>query len=239
MIINKANKIPNHLAIIMDGNGRWAKKRNLKRIDGHKEGVNVVKKIVKYCVEIGVKYLTLYTLSKENFKRPASEVLYLFKLFIKTLDNELNLLMDNDVKFLVIGDLEKIDKITLSKLKKVEKLTHNNSTLYLNLAISYSARNEIVSAVKSIINSNENKINEKSINKYLMTNYMPDPDLLIRTGGEYRISNFLLWQIAYTELYFTKILWPDFNNEDLKVAIVDYNNRERRFGKTSEQIIGK
>ncbi len=220
----------------MDGNGRWAQKKGLNRIEGHKVGVKVVKEIVEFSVEKGIKYLTLYTLSKENFQRPANEILFLFKLFTKTLDDELNLLIDNDVKFSVIGDLNKIDKITLSKLKKVEKLTHNNSALILNLAISYSGRHDIVNSFNQIISSNHKKIDEKLVSEYLMTKKMPDPDLLIRTGGEFRISNFLLWQIAYTELYFTEILWPDFGRKDLKEAIKNYNKRQRRFGKISDQI---
>lgn len=220
----------------MDGNGRWAQKKDLKRIQGHKEGVKVVKEIVKHSVKLGIEYLTLYTLSKENFQRPVSEVLFLIRLFTKTLDDELNLLLDNNVKFNVIGDLTKIDKIALSKLKRVEKLTENNSTLILNLAISYSGRDEIVNSIKKISDSNYENIDEELISNYLMTRRMPDPDLLIRTGGEYRISNFLLWQIAYTELYFTEILWPDFNYKDLDKAILNYTNRQRRFGKTSDQI---
>ena len=220
----------------MDGNGRWAQKKDLKRIEGHKEGVKVVKEIVKHSVKLGIEYLTLYTLSKENFQRPVSEVLFLIRLFTKTLDDELNLLLDNNVKFNVIGDLTKIDKIALSKLKRVEKLTKNNSALILNLAISYSGRDEIVNSIKKISDSNYENIDEELISNYLMTRRMPDPDLLIRTGGEYRISNFLLWQIAYTELYFTEILWPDFNYKDLDKAILNYTNRQRRFGKTSDQI---
>ena len=220
----------------MDGNGRWAQKKDLKRIQGHKEGVKVVKEIVKHSVKLGIEYLTLYTLSKENFQRPVSEVLFLIRLFTKTLDDELNLLLDNNVKFNVIGDLTKIDKIALSKLKRVEKLTKNNSALILNLAISYSGRDEIVNSIKKISDSNYENIDEELISNYLMTRRMPDPDLLIRTGGEYRISNFLLWQIAYTELYFTEILWPDFNYKDLDRAILNYTNRQRRFGKTSDQI---
>ena len=220
----------------MDGNGRWAQKKDLKRIQGHKEGVKVVKEIVKHSVKLGIEYLTLYTLSKENFQRPVSEVLFLIRLFTKTLDDELNLLLDNNVKFNVIGDLTKIDKIALSKLKRVEKLTKNNSALILNLAISYSGRDEIVNSIKKISDSNYENIDEELISNYLMTRRMPDPDLLIRTGGEYRISNFLLWQIAYTELYFTEILWPDFNYKDLDKAILNYTNRQRRFGKTSDQI---
>tara|TARA_B100000401_G_C52780298_1_gene707916 strand:- start:697 stop:1413 length:717 start_codon:yes stop_codon:yes gene_type:complete len=233
---NKINNIPKHLAIIMDGNGRWAQKKDLKRIEGHKEGVKVVKEIVKHSVKLGIEYLTLYTLSKENFQRPVSEVLFLIRLFTKTLDDELNLLLDNNVKFNVIGDLTKIDKIALSKLKRVEKLTKNNSALILNLAISYSGRDEIVNSIKKISDSNYENIDEELVSNYLMTRRMPDPDLLIRTGGEYRISNFLLWQIAYTELYFTEILWPDFNYKDLDKAILNYTNRQRRFGKTSDQI---
>ena len=220
----------------MDGNGRWAQKKDLKRIQGHKEGVKVVKEIVKHSVKLGIEYLTLYTLSKENFQRPVSEVLFLIRLFTKTLDDELNLLLDNNVKFNVIGDLTKIDKIALSKLKRVEKLTKNNSALILNLAISYSGRDEIVNSIKKISDSNYENIDEELVSNYLMTRRMPDPDLLIRTGGEYRISNFLLWQIAYTELYFTEILWPDFNYKDLDKAILNYTNRQRRFGKTSDQI---
>ena len=220
----------------MDGNGRWAQKKGLNRIEGHKVGVKVVKEIVEFSVEKGIKYLTLYTLSKENFQRPVNEVLFLFKLFTKTLDDELNLLIDNDVRFSVIGDLNKIDKITLSKLRKVEKLTRNNSALILNLAMSYSGRHEIVNSFNEIIRSNHKKIDEKLVSEYLMTKKIPDPDLLIRTGGEFRISNFLLWQIAYTELYFTEILWPDFGKKDLKEAIKNYNKRQRRFGKISDQI---
>ena len=220
----------------MDGNGRWAQNKGLNRIEGHKVGVKVVKEIVEFSVEKGIKYLTLYTLSKENFQRPVNEVLFLFRLFTKTLDDELSLLIDNDVKFVVIGDLSKIDKITLSKLRKVEKITNNNSTLILNLAISYSGRHEIVNSFNKIISLKHKKIDEKLVSDYLMTNKMPDPDLLIRTGGEFRISNFLLWQIAYTELYFTEILWPDFGKKDLKEAIKNYNKRQRRFGKISDQI---
>jgi undecaprenyl diphosphate synthase len=220
----------------MDGNGRWAINQNLDRIDGHKAGVRVVKKIVKHSVKLGVKYLTLYTLSKENYNRPKSEILYLFKLFTNTLDSELSLLIDNDVNFSVIGDLKKIDKVVLYKLKNVEKLTFNNSTLFLNLAIGYSSRNEIKNAMEQMIAKNIDVINEETISQNLMTKSIPDPDLLIRTGGEFRVSNFLLWQIAYTELFFLKVLWPDFDESHLDNAILEYNKRERRFGKTSEQI---
>ena len=228
--------IPEHIAIIMDGNGRWATKQSLNRFKGHRAGVRVVKRIVKHSVKLGVKYLTLYTLSKENFNRPKNEILYLFKLFSKTLDQELNLLVENDVSFSVIGDRSAIDKNVLKKLNNVEEITSENSTLFLTLAIGYGSRNEIIHAMEQIKVNNVEIINENVISRYLMTNSIPDPDLLIRTGGEFRVSNFLLWQIAYTELFFTKILWPDFNEKEFEKAILEYNKRERRFGRTSEQI---
>ena len=228
--------IPEHIAIIMDGNGRWATKQSLNRFKGHRAGVRVVKRIVKHSVKLGVKYLTLYTLSKENFNRPKNEILYLFKLFSKTLDQELNLLVENDVSFSVIGDRSAIDKNVLKKLNNVEEITSENSTLFLNLAIGYGSRNEIIHAMEQIKVNNVEIINENVISRHLMTNSIPDPDLLIRTGGEFRVSNFLLWQIAYTELFFTKILWPDFNEKEFEKAILEYNKRERRFGRTSEQI---
>jgi len=221
----------------MDGNGRWAKKNNLQRLDGHKEGVKSVKKIVKCCVKLKIKYLTLYTLSKENFSRPKSEVLSLFKLLSETLSKEKKILLDNGVNFSAIGDLNKLDIITYKKIKLLEKKTFKNSKLILKLAINYSSRDEIISAVNKILETNKNKIDEEIFNKYLLTSDSPDPDLLIRTGGECRISNFLLWQIAYSELYFTDVLWPDFNEELLEKAIDDFNKRERRFGRISEQII--
>ena len=220
----------------MDGNGRWAKKNDLQRIDGHREGVKSVKKIVKHCVKLKIKYLTLYTLSKENFNRPKSEVLSLFKLLSTTLSKEKKILLDNGVNFSVIGDFNELDILTYKKIKLLEKKTAKNSTLFLKLAINYSSRYEIISAVNKILETNENKIDEDFFNQYLLTADLPDPDLLIRTGGEYRISNFLLWQIAYSELYFTEILWPDFNEKSLENAIDDFNKRERRFGRISEQI---
>ena len=220
----------------MDGNGRWAKKNDLQRIDGHREGVKSVKKIVKHCVKLKIKYLTLYTLSKENFNRPMSEVLSLFKLLSTTLSKEKKILLDNGVNFSAIGDFNELDILTYKKIKLLEKKTAKNSTLFLKLAINYSSRYEIISAVNKILETNENKIDEDFFNQYLLTSDLPDPDLLIRTGGEYRISNFLLWQIAYSELYFTDILWPDFNEKSLENAIDDFNKRERRFGRISEQI---
>ena len=215
----------------MDGNGRWAKKNDLQRIDGHREGVKSVKKIVKHCVKLKIKYLTLYTLSKENFNRPKSEVLSLFKLLSTTLSKEKKILLDNGVNFSAIGDFNELDILTYKKIKLLEKKTAKNSTLFLKLAISYSSRNEIISAVNKILKTNENKIDEDFFNQYLLTSDLPDPDLLIRTGGEYRISNFLLWQIAYSELYFTEVLWPDFNEKDFKKIINRYYNVKRNFGK--------
>ena len=220
----------------MDGNGRWAKKNNLQRIDGHREGVKTVKRVVKHCVKLKIKYLTLYTLSKENFSRPKSEVLSLFKLLSITLSKEKKILLDNGVNFSAIGDFNELDMLTYKKIKLLEKKTAKNSTLFLKLAINYSSRYEIISAVNKILKTNETKIDEDFFNQYLLTSDLPDPDLLIRTGGEYRISNFLLWQIAYSELYFTEVLWPDFNEEFLEKAIDDFNKRERRFGRISEQI---
>ena len=220
----------------MDGNGRWAKKNDLQRIDGHREGVKSVKKIVKHCVKLKIKYLTLYTLSKENFNRPMSEVLSLFKLLSTTLSKEKKILLDNGVNFSAIGDFNELDILTYKKIKLLEKKTAKNSALFLKLAINYSSRYEIISAVNKILETNENKIDEDFFNQYLLTSDLPDPDLLIRTGGEYRISNFLLWQIAYSELYFTEVLWPDFNEEFLEKAIDNFNKRERRFGRISEQI---
>ena len=221
----------------MDGNGRWAKNNNLQRSDGHREGVKSVKKIVKHCVKLNIKYLTLFTLSKENYNRPKSEVLSLFKLLSYTLNKEEKMLLDNGINFSAIGDLDDLDILTYKKIRSLEKKTVKNSTLYLKLAISYSSRYEIISAVNKILETNITKIDEDFFNQYLLTSNCPEPDLLIRTGGECRISNFLLWQIAYSELYFTDVLWPDFNEKLLDKAIFDFNKRERRFGKISEQII--
>ena len=229
--------IPKHIAIIMDGNGRWAKQRNKTRIHGHTKGVKAVKKIVKECVRLNVKYLTLYTFSSENWNRPKTEIIGLIKLLITTLEKETKLLIDNNVKFNVFGNLNKLDIITRNKLKKVERITSKNSKLHLNLAISYSGRNEIIHAINKLLKEKITSVDKESIfTNCLYTHSFPDPDLLIRTGGEFRISNFLLWQIAYSELYFTKTLWPDFDEKSLNHALVDFNKRERRFGKISEQI---
>ena len=230
------NKYIKHLAIIMDGNGRWAKAKKLSRSEGHKAGVIAVKNIVESCVRLKINYLTLYTFSNENWNRPKKETIFLIELLIKTLDKELELLINNKIKFNVLGNFNKLDMFTRRKLRKVEKRTADFTNMHLNLAISYSGREEIIFAINKILKKDMLSINEEDFSKYLYTSFLPDPDLLIRTGGEFRISNFLLWQIAYSELYFTKTLWPDFNSIELDKAINSFNKRERRFGKTSEQM---
>ena len=233
---NKKNK-PKHIAIIMDGNGRWASDNNQKRVAGHRKGVETVKDITKHCVKLDIKYLTLYTFSNENWSRPKSEILALMNLLVKTLDVEIKMLLNNNIKFNVFGDLDKLDIITKKKLSDVIDKTKLNSGLQLNLAISYGSRQEIVCAINKILNADIiREIDEKCFNDFLYTSKFPDPDLLIRTGGEYRISNFLLWQIAYSEIYFSKLYWPDFNTNELDKAICDYSSRERRYGQTSEQL---
>ena len=245
MSLNKniiIDSIPNHIAIIMDGNGRWAKKRNKSRDYGHKKGKKSVKKIVEACAELGVKNLTLFAFSTENWNRPKLEIEILMKLLLTSLNEELETLNKNNIRFKTIGNLEKLPKKLLSYLTKVTKKTQNNNRMTLTLALSYGAREEIVDAMQAIGDKVKNNlislknIDESVINQHLYTHYLPDVDLLIRTSGEKRISNFLLWQIAYAELYFTEKLWPDFSREDLYEAIVNYQQRERRFGKTSKQI---
>ncbi|MFL2638196.1 MAG: isoprenyl transferase [Flavobacteriaceae bacterium] len=245
MSLNKdiiIDSVPNHIAIIMDGNGRWAKKRNKSRDYGHKEGKKSVKKIVKVCAELGVKNLTLFAFSTENWNRPKLEIKILMELLLTSLNEELETLTKNNIRFKTIGNLKKLPKRLLSYLTKVTKKTQNNNGMTLTLALSYGARGEIVDAMQAIGDKVKNNlislknIDESVINQHLYTHYLPDVDLLIRTSGEKRISNFLLWQIAYAELYFTEKLWPDFSKEDLYEAIVNYQQRERRFGKTSKQI---
>ena len=227
---------PEHIAIIMDGNGRWAKEKSMERIDGHNKGVDTVKKITKYCAKLKVKHLTLYTFSNENWLRPQSEVSSLMNLFAKTLNRELELILENNIRFRVIGDKKKLDFITRNKINEVENLTSRNKGMGMNLAISYGGRQEIVSAVNNIISSEKTQIDEVEFEKYLYTKNIQHPDLLIRTGKERRISNFLLWQTAYSEIYFSNSLWPDFSEEELHNIIEDFQNRERRYGQTSQQI---
>jgi len=236
------DKIPQHIAVVMDGNGRWAKKHGYLRAIGHKSGVKAVREVVQACDDIGVKYLTLYTFSTENWNRPKLEVNTLMELMVDSLTKELPGFMKNNVKILTIGDTEDLPNRCKRKFADVVSKTATNTGLNLIFALSYSSRKEILSAVKSITESIlKNEIKAEEINSELMDNHLytaaiPDPDLLIRTSGEQRISNFLLWQLAYSELHFTPVLWPDFKKEDLFTAVIDYQQRERRFGKTSEQI---
>jgi len=231
-LINKEDKkYPKHIAIIMDGNGRWASSKGLKRVEGHEEGVKSVRKIIKHCGDLGVKYLTLFSFSEENWNRPKTEILALMKLLVTSLDKEVSSLMKNNVIFNVIGDINKLDIITRKKLSDVVKMTSNNSGLKLTLAISYGGRQEIVNAINELIKLDIENISFDQFKDYLYTKDMPDPDLLIRTGSEKRISNFLLWQIAYTEIYFSNLYWPDFDENELDNAIADFISRDRKFGK--------
>ena len=244
MSISKIDKntMPNHIAIIMDGNGRWARKKGLRREKGHQAGKKSVKKIIESCIELGIKYLTLYAFSTENWNRPKIEIDFLMQLLFLSLNDEFENLNKNDIRFDTIGNLERLPKKISNYLEKVKLKTNDNSTLTLTLALSYGSKNELIDAMKEIslkvknnIISSKN-IDETVINNHLYTRNLPDVDLLIRTSGEKRISNFLLWQIAYSELYFTEKLWPDFEKKDLYKALISYQNRERRFGKTSDQI---
>ena len=237
-----SGQIPNHIAIIMDGNGRWAKEKSLPRIAGHREGINSVREITRICGNIGVKHLTLYTFSTENWSRPSSEVDALMILLMKTIKQEIKELHKNNVRFTTIGDLESLPSPTSKGLIEGIELTKENNGLNLCLALNYGSRQEIINAVKLIllkIQSDDfaiDDINIELINKYLYTKLMPDPDLLIRTSGENRLSNFLLWQLAYTEIHMTDTYWPDFRDEQLMNAILDFQSRERRFGKVSSQV---
>ena len=232
------NKIPEHIAIIMDGNGRWARAKTLPRIAGHKQGVKAVRNITEICGELGVKYLTLYTFSEENWNRPQMEISALMKLLVSSLKKEVRDLNKNNVRFTVIGDVTKMDNFVQDELNEAIELTKNNDGLNLNLALSYGGRQEIITAFKRLYSqiSSTDEITEKRFESQLYTSNIPDPDLLIRTGGEMRVSNFLLWQIAYTELHITNTFWPAFGRNELLIAINDYQQRERRFGKISEQI---
>ena len=228
--------IPEHIAIIMDGNGRWAKAKGLPRTAGHVQGVETVRKITEACVRRGVKYLTLYTFSTENWNRPVEEIKALMDLLFKNLEDEI--FMKNNVRFSVIGDMTRLPAEIREKIQKMIDRTAANEKMTMVLAISYSSRWELANAVKEIVREGValDDISEDTISQHLQTHAMPDPDLLIRTGGELRVSNYLLWQIAYSELYFCDTFWPDFDEAELDKAIADYQARERRNGKTSEQI---
>ena len=224
-------KNPKHISIIMDGNGRWASMKGLSRTEGHKAGVKSVTRVIKYCSQLKIEYLTLFTFSQENWSRPHKEVLALMKLLISSLNKELNSMIKNNIKFKVIGDLDKLDLITKNSLQKAELVTASNNGLTLCLAISYGGRQEIINAINKIIATKKEYTDEKEFSEFLYTDNIPDPDLLIRTGDEHRISNFLLWQMAYTEICFSKVFWPDFREKDLDFAIEDFKTRDRRFGK--------
>lgn len=234
--------LPNHIAIIMDGNGRWAKKKGLMRVFGHENGVKAVREACESCAELGVPYLTLYAFSTENWNRPQMEVNALMTLLVKTIKAETDTLLKNNIRLQAIGDLTQLPKDCLKELNEAIENTKQGTRTTLILALSYSSKWDIVNSVKKIAQRVKDgeieieDINENLITKSLTTEPFPHPELLIRTSGEYRLSNFLLWELAYSEFYFTDVLWPDFRKEHLYQAILDYQNRERRFGKTSEQI---
>nr|WP_312576142.1 isoprenyl transferase [Sedimentibacter sp.] len=231
------SNLPEHVAVIMDGNRRWAKKHLMPATYGHREGALRVKDLTRTCVDMGIKYLTIYAFSTENWGREKKEVDYLMSLLVEFIKKELNYLNENDVKIMLLGNIEDLPEETRNEVKRSIELTKNNTKLTLNIALSYGSRNEITDAVKKVITDYENnkikidEINEESFKKYLYTNDIPDPDLLIRTSGEIRLSNFLLYQLAYTEFYFTDIMWPEFNKEEFLKAISSYQTRKRRYGK--------
>lgn len=236
------NTIPKHVAVIMDGNGRWAKKKGAARIFGHKNAIKAVRDVTEGCAELGVEYLTLYAFSTENWSRPFEEVSGLMQLLVLTIRKELKTLLNNNVKLAAIGAIESLPKDCQQELRDAMEMTKNNTGLTLVLALSYSGRWEITEAIKAIARDvktgelSEEDIDQNKVASYLQTSDFPDPELLIRTSGEMRISNFLLWQIAYTEIYITEKLWPDFRKTDLKMALEAFQNRERRFGRISEQV---
>ncbi len=241
--LKNSGEIPVHIAIIMDGNGRWARKRGLPRVAGHKRGVDTVREITEACAEIGVKFLTLYTFSTENWKRPKDEVSTLMRLLLRSIRDRCDELMENNIRLTTIGNVSSLPNEVQKELYDAIERTKNNKRMTLNLALSYSGRWELLEAFKSIAELAKegkieiNDINEKSISELLTTKNFPDPDLLIRTSGEFRVSNFLLWQIAYTEFFISDVYWPDFNRKHLYEAIRNFQKRERRFGRVSEQLI--
>ncbi|MBK7135016.1 MAG: di-trans,poly-cis-decaprenylcistransferase [Rhodocyclales bacterium] len=231
--------VPRHIAIIMDGNGRWAKKRFLPRVAGHKRGVETVREIIKACVERGVSYLTLFAFSSENWRRPQEEVSFLMQLFLRALEEEVTKLHEKGIRFRVIGDLSRFDPQIVSLIKRGEELTTGNVSLTLTIAANYGGRWDILQAMEKMLAARPEKrsgFTEADLAGQLALNYGPEPDLFIRTGGEQRISNFMLWQLAYSEFYFTDTLWPEFDTAALDQAITSYQQRERRFGRTSEQL---
>ena len=234
-----ASDIPRHIAIIMDGNGRWAKQRRLPRVAGHKQGLESVRTIIKACVDREIKYLTIFAFSSENWRRPTDEVTSLMQLFLGALEQEIKKLHENGIRFKVIGDISKFDPKIVEFIHLGEQLTANNTRLTFTIAANYGGRWDIMQAMRKMMAQSKDlplNFEEESLAQYLSMSYAPEPDLFIRTGGEYRVSNFLLWQLAYTELYFTNTLWPDFDEHELELAIQSYQQRERRFGRTSEQL---
>lgn len=222
----------------MDGNGRWAKKRFLPRVAGHQRGLEAVRRTVRACVDLGVEYLTLFAFSSENWRRPADEVEFLMKLFVKALHKEVKRLHDNGVRLRIIGDTQALPSELQQLIAESERLTGNNQVLHLNIAVNYGGRWDIIQAMRRALASglHPEQVDETCLTQHLSLHFAPEPDLFIRTGGEQRMSNFLLWQLAYTELYFTELLWPDFDHTALQQAITSYQHRERRFGRTSEQL---
>jgi undecaprenyl diphosphate synthase len=235
--IPQSGLVPRHVAIIMDGNGRWAKKRFLPRVAGHRRGVDTVREIVKTCMERGVEYLTLFAFSSENWRRPAEEVSFLMQLFLRSLEQEVGKLHENGIRFKVIGDLSPFDPRIVEHVRRGEDLTEANTRLTLTIAANYGGRWDILQAANRCKEEDPvAPVTEDRLARFLSMAYAPEPDLFIRTGGEERVSNFLLWQLAYTEFHFTEALWPDFGAEALDAAIASYQRRERRFGRTSEQL---
>jgi undecaprenyl diphosphate synthase len=234
--------VPRHIAVIMDGNGRWAKKRFLPRIAGHKRGVEVVRDMVKECATLGVEYLTLFAFSSENWRRPQEEVSFLMGLFMEALKHEVGKLHQNNIRLIMIGDRSRFDSALCAQIDEAERTTASNTGLVLTIAANYGGRWDLMQAMNRMQLERPElvgRFEEAHLTPYLSMHYAPEPDLFIRTGGEERISNFLLWQLAYSELYFTDTLWPDFNHKAFTQAIKSYQNRERRFGRTSEQLSGE
>jgi undecaprenyl diphosphate synthase len=241
--LRAGGKLPRHVAIIMDGNGRWAKKRKLSRVEGHREGINSVREIVRASGELGIEYLTLYTFSKENWNRPQVEVSALMSLLLQTIRAEVNELKRNNVRLMTIGRLNDLPFLAREGMEHAKRVLRNNTGLTLNLALSYSSRQEIVDAVRQIAlevqagRLRPEDIDEETVSSHLYTAAIPDPDFLIRTSGELRLSNYLLWQLAYTEIYVSEVLWPDFRRKEFYEALLAYQKRERRFGLVSEQLV--
>ena len=235
--VPESSATPRHVAIIMDGNGRWAKKRFLPRVGGHRKGVEAVREVVKACAEMGIEYLTLFAFSSENWRRPPEEVSFLMQLFLRALEQEVGKLDSNGIRFKVVGDLAAFDARIVEQVRRAEELTARNERLTLTVAANYGGRWDILQAADRCRRDDpQAPITEERLARFLSMSYAPEPDLFIRTGGEQRVSNFLLWQLAYTEFYFTEALWPDFGAAALAEAVASYRRRERRFGRTSEQI---